>query len=140
MYRKCRLLRQKDKNFILRHSHLFNQWRHLRFLSILETSFSVHWTHREKFLNQMEIARKYTKYHIYTIWYNFDIVLYRFLETGTSDRRLICIVQNLRFSGFSLYSLSFFLYSPFKFIRNAKECELCAKLCLQINAIVSSLS
>ena len=24
---------------------------------------------------------------IYTIWYNFDIVLYWFLETGTSDRR-----------------------------------------------------
>ena len=48
---------------------------------------------------------------IYTIWYNFDTVLYQFLETGTSDRRLI--VQNLRFSGFSLYPLSFFLYSPF---------------------------
>ena len=29
---------------------------------------------------------------IYTIWYNFDTVLYRFLETGTLDRRLICIV------------------------------------------------
>ena len=29
---------------------------------------------------------------IYTIWYNFDIVLYQFLETGTSDRRLIGIV------------------------------------------------
>ena len=51
---------------------------------------------------------------IYTIWYNFDTVLYQFLETGTSDRCLICIVQNLRFSGFILYPLSFFLYSPFK--------------------------
>ena len=51
---------------------------------------------------------------IYTIWYNFDRVLYQFLETGTSDRRLIGIVQLMRFSGFSLYSLSFFLYSPFK--------------------------
>ena len=29
---------------------------------------------------------------IYTIWYNFDRVLYQFLETGTSDRRLIGIV------------------------------------------------
>ena len=29
---------------------------------------------------------------IYTIWYNFDTVLYQFLETGTSDRRLIGIV------------------------------------------------
>ena len=29
---------------------------------------------------------------IYTIWYNFDTVLYQFLETGTSDRRLIDIV------------------------------------------------
>ena len=46
-------------------------------------------------------------------WYNFDTVLYQFLETGTSDRCLICIVQNLRFSGFSLYPLSFFQHSPF---------------------------
>ena len=51
---------------------------------------------------------------IYTIWYNFDTVLYQFLKTWTTDRCLICIVQNLRFSGFSLYPLLFFLYSPFK--------------------------
>ena len=43
--------------------------------------------------------------------YNFDTVLYQFLETGISD---MCIVQRLRFSGFILYPLSFFLYSPFK--------------------------
>ena len=30
----------------------------------------------------------------------------------------MCIVQNLRFSGFSLYPLSFFLYSPFKTFSN----------------------
>ena len=29
---------------------------------------------------------------IYTVWYNFDTVLYQFLETGTSDRCLIGIV------------------------------------------------
>ena len=40
--------------------------------------------------------------------------LYQFLETGTLDRSLICIVQRLRFLGLILYSLSFFLYSPFK--------------------------
>ena len=28
----------------------------------------------------------YTKSDIYTFWYNFDTVLYQFLETGTSDR------------------------------------------------------
>ena len=55
-----------------------------------------------------------TKSDIYTFWYNFDTVLYKFLETGTSDRCLIYILQRLRFSGFSLYPLSFFLYSPFK--------------------------
>ena len=39
------------------------------------------------------IVTSYPTVHtIYTIWYNFDIVLYQFLETGTSDRRLICIV------------------------------------------------
>jgi len=54
--------------------------------------------------------------HIYVFWYNFDTVLYQFLETGTSDRTLICLNQLLRFSDFSLYPLSFFLYSPFKFV------------------------
>ena len=52
--------------------------------------------------------------YISTFWYNFDTVLYQFLETGTSDRCLICIVQLLRFLGFSLYLLLFFLKSPFK--------------------------
>ena len=47
--------------------------------------------------------------HIY-VWYNFDTVLCQFLETGTSDRCLISIVQLLRFLGFSLYPLWFFLY------------------------------
>ena len=49
--------------------------------------------------------------HIHVFFYT---VLRQFLETGTSDRCLIGIVQLLRFSGFSLYPLSFFLYSPFK--------------------------
>ena len=44
--------------------------------------------------------------YIYTFWYNFDTVLYQFLETGTSDRTLICLNQVLRRSGFSLYPLS----------------------------------
>ena len=50
---------------------------------------------------------------LYTIWYNFDTILYQFLETGTSDRYLINIVQRLRFSVFILDPLSFFLYSSF---------------------------
>ena len=45
--------------------------------------------------------------------YKFDTVLYQFLESGTSNRCLICIVKPLRFSGFSRYSHSFCLYSPF---------------------------
>ena len=52
--------------------------------------------------------------YICTFWYNFDTVLCQFLETGTKDECLIGIVQLLRFSGFSLYPLSFFLNSPFK--------------------------
>ena len=43
-----------------------------------------------------------------------NFFFYQVFETGTSDRCLIGIVQLLRFSGFSLYSLSFFFYSPFK--------------------------
>ena len=51
--------------------------------------------------------------YIYTFCF-FYTVLRQFLETGTSDRCLIGIVQLPRFSGFSIYPLSFFLYSPFK--------------------------
>ena len=43
----------------------------------------------------------------------FDTVLYQFHETGTSDRTLIYLDQHLKWLGFSLYPLSFFLYSPF---------------------------
>ena len=46
--------------------------------------------------------------------YNFDTVLYQFLETGTSDRTLLGLDQPLKFFGFSLYPISFVLYSPFK--------------------------
>ena len=48
--------------------------------------------------------------YIYEFSHNFDTVLYQFLETGTSDRCFICIVQRLRFHPippfiFSLQSL-----------------------------------
>ena len=56
--------------------------------------------------------------HIYKVWYNFDTVLYQFPETGTSDRCLIGLNQLPRFSGVSLYPLSFFLYSPFKIYKS----------------------
>jgi len=50
--------------------------------------------------------------HIYEFCYNFDTFLYKCLETRTSYRTLICLDQLLRFSSFSLYPPSFFLYSP----------------------------
>ena len=55
----------------------------------------------------------YTKSHVYEFWYNFDAVLYQFLGTGTSDRNLIGLDQLLKFLGFSIYPILFFLYSPF---------------------------
>ena len=54
---------------------------------------------------------------IYTsFWYNFETVLYQFLETGTLDRTLTGLDQLLKCSSFNLYPLSFFLYSPFTWI------------------------
>jgi len=50
--------------------------------------------------------------YIYMVWYNFDTVLYKFLETGTSGRTLICLDQLLKCLGFSLYPPSCFLNSP----------------------------
>ena len=74
------------------------------------------------FLNMIcLIFNFYTKLHIYEFSYKFDIVLYQFLETGTSDRSLICIIQRLRFSGYILYPLSFFLYIPFKLEKLLKK-------------------
>ena len=52
---------------------------------------------------------------IYAFWYNFDTVLCQYLETGTSDRCFIGLDQLLRFSGFSLFPLLFFLYSLFQY-------------------------
>ena len=46
-------------------------------------------------------------------WYSFDSVLYQFIETWTSERTLTGLNQLLKCSGFNLYPLSFFLYSPF---------------------------
>ena len=77
------------------------------------------------------LQRKYELYgrisYIYTFWYNFDTVLCQFLETGTSDRCLIGIVQLLRFSGFSQYTLhyTFLLYSPF----NVRIIDCCSNSC-----------
>jgi len=48
--------------------------------------------------------------------YGRDTVLSQFLETVTSDRTLISLHQLLRFSGLSLYTLSFFLYSTFNIL------------------------
>ena len=61
------------------------------------------------------------KSDICPFWYSFDTVLCQFLETGTSERCFKSIVQNLRFSGFILDPLSFFLYSPFKEILERKK-------------------
>ena len=45
--------------------------------------------------------------------YNFNTVLYQFLETGTSDKTFMGDDQELKWLAFSLYPLSFFLYIPF---------------------------
>ena len=54
--------------------------------------------------------------HIYEFSYIFDTVLYQFLETETSDTTFTIMGrdQELTRLAFSLYPLSFFLYSPFK--------------------------
>ena len=62
-----------------------------------------------KMLNMicLKLGILYQISNIYMVWYNNDTDLYKFLETGTSDRCLTCIVQRLRFS--------FSSYTPFQF-------------------------
>ncbi len=56
----------------------------------------------------------FSKFYIYELSYNSNTVLYQFLETGTSDKTFMGRDQELKWLAFSLYPLSFFLYSPFK--------------------------
>ena len=61
-------------------------------------SSAVYWSHVSRdndtamLLAEVIVTSYPTAQTIYTIWYNFDIVLYQFLETGTIDRRLIGII------------------------------------------------
>ena len=57
---------------------------------------------------RFQIGCVFVEYEYIEFLYKFDTVLHQFLETGTSDRCLIGIVQLLRFSGFSLYPLLIF--------------------------------
>ena len=52
--------------------------------------------------------------YIYTFWYNFDTVLYQFLETGTSDRTLICLNQLHEIFRFQPIPLFIFPLQSFK--------------------------
>ena len=51
---------------------------------------------------------------LYKFWYNFNTVLYQFLETGTSDRWLSGIRSTPRILSFQPIPLLFFLYSHLK--------------------------
>ena len=66
------------------------------------------------------ILELFSKLHTYEFLYKFDTVLDQFLKTGTPDRCLIGIVQNLIFSRFSLYPLLFFLYFSFVILDQSK--------------------
>ena len=54
-------------------------------------------------------------------WYNFDTVLCQFLETGTSDKCVICIVQNLNISCFILYPPFIFCTVPLSMYGKGRE-------------------
>ena len=53
-------------------------------------------------------------FHSNEFLYNFETVVYQFLETGTSDRTNIGRDQLLKFLGLSPYPLSVYFNSPFK--------------------------
>ena len=57
------------------------------------------------------------------IYMNFRTVLFKFLETGTSDLTFMGRDQELNWIAFSLYPLSFFPYSPLNHQKNEKNNE-----------------
>ena len=89
-------------------------WANLRFSGSCRISSFPDWLRICLIWSVYKYYKSYTKSQIYTFWFNFDTVLYQFLETETSDRCLICIVQHLRFSGLFLYPLSFSFTVPIR--------------------------
>ena len=83
-----------------------------------------------KMLNMicLKLGILYQISNIYMVWYNNDTDLYKFLETGTSGRTLVCLDQLLKCLGFSLYLLSFFFTVPLKMsyltVVTRKQCNL----------------
>ena len=53
-------------------------------------------------------------YKIGYIYIRFGIILTQFYINFSRQEHQICIVQRLRFSGFILYPLSFFMLRPFR--------------------------
>ena len=60
-----------------------------------------------------DLSWRFSKFYIYEFSYNFNTVLYQFLKIGTSDITFMGHDRELKWLAFSLYRLSFFLYSPF---------------------------
>jgi len=76
------------------------------------------------YLWSRDLSLRFSKFYIYEFSYNFNTVLYQFLETGKSDKTFMGHDQELKWLAFSLYPLSFFPYSPFKWkmmIKNTEE-------------------
>ena len=87
-------------------------------ISLFPDWFSICW------IWSVQYYESYTKSYIYTFWYNFDTVLYQFLETRTSDRTLISSQVStytplyISFTVPLIYPLIYFLYSPFQLFSN----------------------
>ena len=73
------------------------------------------------------------------IYMNFRIKFTQFyinfLRRNFTYRWLICIVQCLRFSGFILYPLSYFLYSPFNALKKSYD-----TLCITVSKYMVALN
>ena len=105
------------------HCHVIKKEIILKFSGSCGISLSSDWL-RICWIWSVKYYICYTKLHIYEFLYKFDTVLYQFLETGTSDRSLICIVQRLRFHEVSFYNpFNFYFTVPLKGIVIHRICN-----------------
>ena len=104
----------------------FHQWqgskvgtgyRRRHVTSILLCPWWWFWSH--------DLSSRFSKFYIYELSYNFNTVLYQFLETGTSDKTVMGRDQELKWLAFSLYPLLFFLYSPSKIKIQIQKLSFC---------------
>ena len=85
----------------------FHQWQYSKVVTWYRRRHVYCWSR--------DLSLRCSKFYIYEILYNFNRVLYQFLETGTSDKTFMGDDQELKWLAFSLSPFHFSFTVPLIF-------------------------